>query len=89
VQVQLSRGRDAGTINHRSRGANTCGGISSRANHDGYVGMLENDTESVDSKSVWKDKRDAASLVGKNVKERCERSDLVSCFMNALPYVHC
>jgi hypothetical protein len=42
VQVQLSRGRDAGTINHRSRkGRITCGGISARADHDVMMGVGE------------------------------------------------
>jgi hypothetical protein len=40
VQVQLSRGRDAGTINHRSRGANNVRQNSSRANHNGYDGCV-------------------------------------------------
>jgi hypothetical protein len=67
--AQLSRGRDAGTINHRSRGANKRAAEFRRGlTIMVMMGMLENETEGVDRKSVWRDKRDAAPLVGKNVK---------------------
>jgi hypothetical protein len=46
----------------------TCGRIRRGLTIMVMMGVLKNETEGVDRKSVWRDKRDAAPLVGKNVK---------------------